>query len=144
MVEVELPPEAYYEALRVDMGKRHPKVPWHVLDHLVSLEAFLDVSIKAGFSFGAEKAKIMVDQGTLLGRLVSREGIAADEERAQAVRDFAPLRTKQHVQQFAGSANWLRQHMPLEYAQALKLLDEFLKPGAVLPEWTWRRRRLCG
>ncbi len=107
MVEVEIPPEAYYEALRADMGERHSKVPWHVLDNMESLDAFLDVSIMAEFSYGAEKAKIMVAQGNLLGRVASREGVAADEERARAVRDFAPLRTKVHVQQFAGSTNWL-------------------------------------
>ena len=89
------------------MAERREKVPWHVLDHLVSLEAFLDVSIMAGFSFGAEKAKILAPQRSLLGRVASRDGVAGDEERAQAVRDFAPLRTKQHVQQFAGSTNWL-------------------------------------
>ncbi len=95
------------------MGDRHRKVPWHVLDHLVSLETFPDVSIMAGFSFGAEKAKIMVAQGNFLGRVVSREGVAAGEERAQAVRDFAPLHTKVRAQQFPGSTNWLRQHMPV-------------------------------
>ncbi len=49
IVEVKLPPESYYEALRADLGDRRNKVPWHVLDHLVSLEAFLDVSSMAGF-----------------------------------------------------------------------------------------------
>ncbi len=63
----------------------------------------MDVSIMAGFSYGAEKAKTLVAQGNLLGRVVSREGVAADEDRAQAVKDFPPLRTKVHVQQFAGS-----------------------------------------
>ncbi len=28
MVEVEIPPESYYEALRADMGNLHSKVPW--------------------------------------------------------------------------------------------------------------------
>ncbi len=87
-----------------------------MLDHLVSLEAFLDVSIRAGFSYGVDKAMVLVASGSLLGRIVGRGGTSADDERAQAVRDFAPLRTKQHVQQFAVSTNWLRQHMPAEYA----------------------------
>ena len=65
---------------------------------------------------------------------VPREGIEADDERAQAIRDFPPLKTKQQLQQFAGCTNWLRQHMPEQYSQALKVLAEFLKPGAVFPE----------
>ena len=44
MVELERPTEEYYKLLRQDMAKRHVKVPGHVLDHLLSLEAFLDAS----------------------------------------------------------------------------------------------------
>jgi len=49
------------------------------------------------------------------------------------VQDFAPLKEKLHVQQFAGSTNWLRQHMREEYAHALKVLGEYMKPGAIFP-----------
>ena len=133
MLEVEVPCEYYYEKLKEDMSKRHPKASKHVIDHLVSLEAFLDVSILSGFSFGVEKAQVLQTEGKLLGRLVSRTGVRGDGERAQAVRDFAPLKEKVHVQQFAGSTNWLRQHMKEPYAQALKVLGEFMKPGAVFP-----------
>ena len=37
------------------------------------------------------------------------------------------------MQQFAGSTNWLRQHMRVEYGQAMKVLGEYLKPGASFP-----------
>ena len=43
------------------------------------------------------------------------------------------MKEKVHVQQFAGSTNWLRQHMKEPYAQALKVLGEYMKPGAVFP-----------
>eukprot|EP00969_Alexandrium_andersonii_P221809 9796239-Alexandrium_andersonii.AAC.1 len=52
MTEAEAPTEEYYESLRADMAERHPKACPRVLDHLLSLEAFLDVSILSGFSFG--------------------------------------------------------------------------------------------
>ena len=133
MAEVEVPTEYYYDKLREDMGSRYPDASRHVLDHLLSLEAFLDVSILSGFSFGVDKADVLRAEGKLLGRLVSRSGIKGDGERAQAVRDFAPLKEKVHVQQFAGSTNWLRQHMKEPYAQALKVLGEYMKPGAVFP-----------
>ncbi len=90
----------------------------------------MDVSIRAGFFYGADKAKVFASSGQLLGRIVGRDGTSADDECSQAVCDFAPLHTKQQVQQFADSTNWLRQHMSAEYAQALKVLGEFLKPGA--------------
>ena len=40
MTSVEVPTERYYEALRQDLGARHPKASPFVLDHLLSLEAF--------------------------------------------------------------------------------------------------------
>ena len=101
MTEVEVPTQYYYDRLREDFKKRHPNASWHVLEHAVSLEAFLDVSILSGFSFGIDKAKVLVSSGSLLGRIVGRDGVTGDEERAQAVRDFAPLKSKQNVQQFA-------------------------------------------
>ena len=111
MVELERPTEEYYKLLRQDMSKGHPKVPGHVLDHLLSLEAFMDVSIINGFSFGVEKAQVMVPEGNLLGRKVGRSGVKGDEERSKAIRDFGALKNKKQVQQFAGSTNWLRAHL---------------------------------
>ena len=88
--------------LRQDMCSRHPEVSPHVLDHLVSLEGLLGVAIISGFSFGAEKARICVVEGPLLGDIISRTGRKPMGDRVQAVRDFAPLRDKQHIQQFLG------------------------------------------
>ena len=98
---MEVPTEHSYGKLREDMGSRHSDASSHVLDHLLSLEAFLDVSILSGFSFGVEKAQVLQAQGKLLGRVVSRAGVKGDGERAQAVQGFAPLREKLHAQQFA-------------------------------------------
>ena len=42
MTSVEAPTESYYEALRKDLGERYPGASPFVLDHLLSLEAFLD------------------------------------------------------------------------------------------------------
>ena len=102
------PTAAYYAALKLDLQARHPKADRHLVDHLVSLEAFLDRSIVVGFSFGVNKAVVAAVKGKLLGHTISRAGCEPDPERCQAVRDFPPLREKVHVQQFLGCANWLR------------------------------------
>ena len=62
MTAVEVPPEAYYVALRADMVARHPNASSFVLDHLLSVEAFFDVSICAGFSFGCAKAQLLTPE----------------------------------------------------------------------------------
>ena len=115
------------------MGHRHPKACSHLLDHLVSLEAFLDKSILFGFSFGVGKAEVCVAEGKLPGHSIGRHGSAPDPERCQAVTDFPLLKEKLHIQQFLGCANWLRGYLPAEYGHAAKILGQWQKPGAELP-----------
>ena len=133
LAEVLTPTEYYYDALRADLAARHPDASPHVLDHLVSVEAFLDKSIASGFSFGVDKAQVLVIEGKLLGHVVSRNGSSPDGERVQAIKDFAPLKEKLHIQQFLGSTNWLRQYLVPAYASCVKILGEYMKPEAVFP-----------
>ena len=67
MDAIDIPPEEYYDALRKDMESRFPKADKFVMGHAVSLEAFLDKAIAAGFSFGIEKAQVLVIRGKLFG-----------------------------------------------------------------------------
>ena len=71
----------------------HPNASKAILEHVGALEPFLDVSIVSGFSFGISKAFVAVQKGKLLGHIVGREGASADEEKTQAIRDFAPIKT---------------------------------------------------
>ena len=130
----EPPTDYYYDRLSEDLRSRHPQADTHLIDHLVSLEAFLDKSILFGFSFGINKAEVAVAEGKLLGHKIGRSGSSPDEERCQAVVDFPPLREKLHIQQFLGCANWLRSYLPAEYGHAAKVLGQWQKPGAEFPE----------
>ena len=130
----EPPTDYYYDRLLEDLRNRHPQADSHLIDHLVSLEAFLDKSILFGFSFGINKAEVAVAEGKLLGHKIGRSGSSPDEERCQAVVDFPPLREKLHIQQFLGCANWLRGYLPAEYGHAAKVLGQWQKPGAEFPE----------
>ena len=130
----EPPTDYYYDRLSEDLRSRHPQADSHLIDHLVSLEAFLDKSILFGFSFGINKAEVAVAEGKLLGHKIGRSGSSPDEERCQAVVDFPPLREKLHIQQFLGCANWLRGYLPAEYGHAAKVLGQWQKPGAEFPE----------
>ena len=130
----ETPTDFYYDKLRESMGQRYPKADRFLLDHLVSLEAFLDKSIVFGFSYGVAKAELCCTEGKLLGHLIGRNGTAPDPERSQAVRDFAPLKEKLHIQQFLGCTNWLRTYLPAEFGHCAKILSKYQKSGAVFPE----------
>ena len=114
----ETPTDRYYELLRESLGKRFSKADRFLLDHLVSLEAFLDKSIVFGFSYGVSKAELVRTGGKLLGHLIGRDGSSPDPERSRAVQEFAPLREKLHVQQFLGCSNWLRTYLPAQFGCA--------------------------
>ena len=97
MTDCEVPTEEYYDRLAEDLRKRHPKAASWVLEHAVSLEAFLDTSIVAGFSYGVDKAQVAVTSGKLLGHVVCRTGASAESDRVQAIVEFAPLKEPSHV-----------------------------------------------
>ena len=129
-----MPHRGYYAALEADMKLRHPKASGSILEHCSALETFLDTSILAGFSFGADKALVAVQKGSLLGHEVSRAGSAPSGERCQAINEFAPLKDQSQVRQFLGCTNWIRWYLPSYYPTAVKLLSEYMKPTAVFPE----------
>ena len=103
------------------MKKGHPDATKAMLEHVASQEVFLDVSIVAGFSFGISKAQIAVIKGKLQGHIVGRFGAAADAEKTQAIREFAPLKEKQHIQQFLGCTNWVRWYLSQVYLDRFNL-----------------------
>ena len=115
------------------MGERHPKASRFILDHVVSLEAMLDLSILSGFSFGIEKAKLFQEKGELLGDFVGRTGRWPNGERIQAIQDFAVIYDKQQLQQFLGCTNWVRWFMTDKYPVLVKMIGIYLKPDATFP-----------
>ena len=88
----------------------------------------------SGFSFGLDEAKIFATLGELLGDYVGRKGRWPKEDRVQVIKDFAPIKTKQHLQQFLGCANWVRAYLPCIYPSLVKLLAHLLRDGAKFPE----------
>ena len=103
------------------------------MEHAISLEAFLDTSIVAGFSYGVDKAQVAVIAGKLLGHMVSRSGASAESDRVQAIVEFAPLKEPSHVRQFVGCTNWIRWYLASYYATAVKILAEYMRPEAKFP-----------
>ena len=103
-----------------------------VLEHLDDLEAFLDVSMLAGFTYGMDKALVLVSRAGLLGHQVGRTGSDHEPEKTQAIDDVAPLAEQTQIRQFIGSTNWVRRHWPPYYAAAAKILGEYMRPGVRL------------
>ncbi len=104
-----------------------------MLDHLLSLEAMLDISILTGFSFGIAKADFLAIMGELLGDFVGRHGRWPNGARTQAIRDFPAIKTKQQLQQFLGCCNWVRIYLPQYYPGLVKMIGHYLRPEAMFP-----------
>ena len=134
LTECEVPTETYNTARAADLAVKYPKASKAVLEHLEALEPFLDTSILAGFSYGINKAYIAVTKGSLLGHQVDRNGSSHEGERTQAIQEFAPLKDVTQVRQFVGSTNWVRRYLLPCYATAVKILGEYMKPGATFPD----------
>ena len=133
LTEIEVPTEEYNNARAADMAARHPNCSAGLLEHLSALEPFLDTSILAGFSYGVGKAFIAVTEGSLLGHKVNREGSHHEEEKTEAIMKFPPLLNESMIRQFVGSTNWVRRYLLPCYATAVKILGEYMKPGANIP-----------
>ena len=134
LVDCEVPTEGYYLKLAEDMSKRHPNASRFVLEHLAELEPFLDVSILSGFSYGINKAFVMMSDGSLLGHRVNRNGATVEPERTAAIAGFAPLKDVTQLRQFLGCTNWVRHYLAVTYPAVVKTLGEYMKPGAKFPE----------
>ena len=134
LTECEVPTEEYNNARAADMAARHPNTSPGLLEHLDALEPFLDTSILAGFSFGVNKASVVVTEGSLLGHHVGREGSSHESSKTDAIWKFAPLNNATEVRQFVGSTKWVRRYLLPCYATAVKILGDYMKPGAWFPD----------
>ena len=85
LTECEVPTAVYNDVRTADLAARYPDLSPGVLEHLSTLEPFLDTSILAGFSYGVSKGHLMVMKGSLLGHTVSREGSEFDEKHTKAI-----------------------------------------------------------
>ena len=141
--EIQVPTEEYYDKLREDM-KARLGASEHGLDHVISVEALLDLAILSGFSFGIEKAKIMAMQGELLGDHVGRKGRWPKQDRIQAILDFPAILNKQQLQQFLGCTNWVRAYMEKTYPALVKMLAKILEGRRSLPSRRPRSRGQAG
>ena len=118
--EVTIPTEENYRALRPDMQKRHPNASRHALGRLISLEALLGIAIVSGFSFGLDKAKMFSIMGERFGDYGGPKGRWPKDDQIKVIRDFARIKSKQHLQQFRGCTSWVCSYLPQIYPSLVK------------------------
>ena len=89
---------------------------------------------KFGLSLNPKKSHFAVQEGKLLGHLVSIDGIRIDPERVKAILKISLPRSKKDFQSFIGKINFLRWFIP-NFAKTIKQITVLLKKDQEV-KWT--------
>jgi hypothetical protein len=79
-------------------------------------------------SLNPKKSLFAMEEGKLLGHIVSVEGVRIDPSRVEAIRTLSLPRSKKEVQAFLGKINFLRRFIS-NFAEMVKHITSMLKEG---------------
>jgi hypothetical protein len=87
-----------------------------------------------GISLNPKKYLFTMQEGKLLGHIVSMEGVRIDPSRVEAIRALSISRSRKEDQSFLGKINFLRRFVP-NFAEEVKLIKTMLRKGNEV-RWT--------
>eukprot|EP00253_Pinus_taeda_P036509 PITA_36509 len=111
----------YLDDITVYFGSHH--------DHLQHLKRVFLKCRKFGISLNPKKSQFALEEGKLLGHVVSAAGVQIDPERVKAIQALALPRSKKDIQSFLGKINFVRRFIP-NFAELVKHITSMLKKGA--------------
>ena len=91
-----------------------------------------------GISVNPKKSQFYLEEGKLLGHIVSVAGVKIDPERVRAIQTLIVTRSKKDIQSFLGKINFVR-FIP-NFAELVKHITSMLKKGSEI-KWTDVARR---
>ena len=89
-------------------------------DHIGHLRKVFERCRKFGFSLNPAKSVFGINEGKLLGHIISKDGVKIDPERVEAIKKVPLPHSKKDLQSFNGQINFIRRFIPN--------LDELIKP----------------
>jgi hypothetical protein len=95
-------------------------------DHLAHLRFVLQRCRKYGISLNPKKYVFSLEQGKLLGFIVSNEGMIIDLERTQVISKLPPPSSKKSMQSFLGQINFVRRFVPI-FSEMVRPLQNLIK-----------------
>jgi hypothetical protein len=81
-------------------------------EHLKHLRRAFHKCRKFGISLNPKKSNFTMEEGKLLGHIISKEGIKVDPNRVEGILKIGIPRSKKEVQYFLGKVNFLRRFIP--------------------------------
>jgi hypothetical protein len=103
-------------------------------EHLKHLRQIFITCIKYGISLNPKKSLFGLEEGKLLGHIISKDGIRIDPDRIQAILQMPHPRNVKELQGFLGKINFLRRFIP-NLAELIRLLNNMLKKDSKV-KWT--------
>eukprot|EP00253_Pinus_taeda_P035119 PITA_35119 len=98
-------------------------------DHLQHLKKVFLKCRRLGISVNLKKSQFALEEGKLLGHIVSVVGVKIDPERVKAIQTLSVPRSKKDIQSFLGKINFVRRFI-LNFAELVKHITSMLKKGS--------------
>jgi hypothetical protein len=108
-------------------------------DHVSHLKQVFERCRKYGISLNPAKSVLSVDEGKLLGHIISKDGVKIDPERVEAIKRIPLPQTKKALQSFLGQINFVRRFIP-NLVETIKPILRLLKKDVKF-EWTDEGRK---
>ena len=89
---------------------------------------------KYGISLNPKNSLFGLEEGKLLGHIISKDGIKIDPDRIEAILQILHPRNVKELQAFLGKINFLRRFIP-NLAELIRLLNNMLKKDSKV-KWT--------
>eukprot|EP00253_Pinus_taeda_P023309 PITA_23309 len=106
-------------------------------NHLHDLNQIFQRCKKYGISLNPKKSFFALDQGKLLGFIVSKDGIYIDPDRIKEISEIPFPHNKKSLQSFLGQINFVKRFVP-DFSQIILPLQTMIKKNSVfkwgLPE----------
>eukprot|EP00253_Pinus_taeda_P016277 PITA_16277 len=103
-------------------------------EHLYHLKIVFQKCRKYGISLNPKKSLFAMDEGKILGHIISKDGIRVDPTRVEAIQQIEQPRNKKEIQSFNGKLNFLRRFIP-NLAEHLREITSMLKKDSQV-KWT--------
>ena len=94
--------------------------------------------MKFGISLNPKKSHFALEEGKILGHIISKDGIRIDPSRVEAIAQIAIPRNRKEDQSFIGKVNFLRRFI-LNCAEIMKSITDMLRKGTEI-RWTPKAR----
>ena len=98
-------------------------------EHLKHLRQIFMTCRKYGISLNPNKSLFGLEEGKLLGHIISKDGIRIDPERIQAILQIPYPRNIKELQAFLGKINFLRRFIP-NLDELIRMINNMLKKDA--------------